>query len=54
MDPQTVSSAQALAELERFDAIIDVRSESVYAEDHIPGAISCPVLNDADPFTIQH
>lgn len=31
-----------------FDAIIDVRSPAEYAEDHIPGAISLPVLSDAE------
>ncbi len=31
-----------------FDDIIDVRSPSEYAQDHIPGAINCPVLNDAE------
>lgn len=30
-----------------FDAIIDTRSASEFAEDHLPGAISLPVLNDA-------
>lgn len=34
--------------LSGFDTIIDVRSESEFAEDHIPGAISCPVLNDRE------
>nr|WP_233128307.1 tRNA 2-selenouridine(34) synthase MnmH [Maricaulis sp. W15] len=34
--------------LERFDAIIDVRSPSEFAEDHLPGAINLPVLNDAE------
>ena len=29
-----------------FDAIIDVRSPSEFADDHIPGAINLPVLND--------
>ena len=29
-----------------FDTIIDVRSEAEYAEDHIPGAINLPVLNN--------
>lgn len=38
----------ALADLAQFDAIIDVRSESEYAEDHVPGALSCPVLSDAE------
>jgi tRNA 2-selenouridine synthase len=32
----------------RFDAIIDVRSPAEYAEDHVPGAISAPVLDDAE------
>ena len=31
-----------------FDAVIDVRSPAEYAEDHIPGAVSCPVLDDAE------
>lgn len=35
-----------VAQLSRFDEIIDVRSENEFAEDHIPGAINCPVLND--------
>lgn len=31
-----------------FDTIIDVRSPSEWAEDHVPGAISLPVLDDAE------
>ncbi|MEA3195635.1 MAG: tRNA 2-selenouridine synthase [Betaproteobacteria bacterium] len=31
-----------------FDAIIDARTPSEFAEDHIPGAISAPVLYDAE------
>ncbi|PWK57330.1 tRNA 2-selenouridine(34) synthase MnmH [Roseicyclus mahoneyensis] len=31
-----------------FDAILDVRSPSEFAEDHVPGAISMPVLSDAE------
>lgn len=31
-----------------FDTVIDVRSPSEYAEDHIPGAISLPVLDDEE------
>ena len=38
-------SDPALAE---FDNIIDVRSPSEYAEDHLPGAINLPVLDDAE------
>src|SRR4029077_337799 len=29
-----------------FDAVIDTRSPAEYAEDHIPGAVSAPVLDD--------
>lgn len=36
-----------LAEIAKFDEIIDVRSPAEFAEDHIPGAINCPVLDDA-------
>jgi tRNA 2-selenouridine synthase len=35
-----------VAQLSDFDEIIDVRSPAEYAEDHIPGAISAPVLSD--------
>jgi len=31
-----------------YDMIIDVRSEGEFAEDHIPGAVSMPVLNDRE------
>lgn len=31
-----------------FDDIIDARSPSEFAEDHLPGAISLPVLDDAE------
>ena len=29
-----------------FDTIIDARAPAEYAEDHLPGAISLPVLSD--------
>lgn len=37
-----------LAQLAEFDEIIDVRSPAEFAEDHIPGAINCPVLNNEE------
>ncbi|HEV2081960.1 MAG TPA: tRNA 2-selenouridine(34) synthase MnmH [Brevundimonas sp.] len=37
----------SLAALATFDAIVDVRSPSEFAEDHLPGAINLPVLDDA-------
>jgi tRNA 2-selenouridine synthase len=45
--PFHLASLSALAALP-FDEIIDVRSPSEYAEDHLPGAISLPVLSDAE------
>lgn len=38
--------AATLAQLEDYDDIIDVRSPAEYAEDHIAGAISAPVLDN--------
>jgi len=35
-------------ELSGFDAVIDARTPSEFAEDHVPGAISAPVLDDAE------
>ncbi len=35
-----------VAQLSGYDEIIDVRSPAEYAEDHIPGAISAPVLSN--------
>ena len=35
-----------------FDAVIDARTPSEYALDHIPGAISAPVLDDAERATV--
>ncbi len=37
-----------VANLAAFDEIIDARSPSEFAEDHIPGAINLPVLDDAE------
>ena len=36
-----------IADLAAYEQIIDVRSPAEFAEDHIPGAINCPVLDDA-------
>lgn len=43
---QQIEAAKALAELSRFAAVIDVRSPAEFAEDHMPGAVNWPVLND--------
>src|SRR3954462_251566 len=35
-------------DFKEFDAIIDARTPAEYALDHIPGAVSAPVLDDAE------
>jgi tRNA 2-selenouridine synthase len=37
-----------VAQLAEFDEVIDVRSPAEFAEDHVPGAVNCPVLDDAE------
>jgi tRNA 2-selenouridine synthase len=46
--PELSTFSDILSRLAEFDAIIDVRSPSEFAEDHIPGAINCPVLDDLE------
>ena len=41
-----ISPDISLAEISKFDTIIDVRSPTEFADDHIPGAINLPVLDD--------
>ena len=45
--PAVLNAETVLPVLDEFDTIIDARSESEFALDHIPGAINCPVLDDA-------
>ncbi len=39
---------ESLAELSIFDEVIDVRSASEFAEDHLPGAVNLPMLEDSE------
>lgn len=48
MSVQLIPAAEALTRLGDFSAVIDVRSESEYAEDHLPSAVNWPSLNDAE------
>jgi tRNA 2-selenouridine synthase len=43
----TLPAAVAMERLANFDAVIDARSESEYAEDHLPRAVNWPSLDDA-------
>jgi tRNA 2-selenouridine synthase len=43
-----VTAADALGRLPSYSTVIDARSESEFAEDHLPGAQNWPVLNDTE------
>ena len=47
MSVRPIPAADAIGRLAEFDAVIDARSESEYAEDRLPGAINWPSLDDA-------
>jgi len=40
--------AATTAQLDTFDEVIDVRSPAEFALDHVPDAVNCPVLDDAE------
>jgi tRNA 2-selenouridine synthase len=42
------SDAVTVAQLDAFDEVIDVRSPAEFALDHVPEALNCPVLDDAE------
>ncbi|GMV57476.1 MAG: hypothetical protein AMXMBFR72_05920 [Betaproteobacteria bacterium] len=48
VDRPPIACDEALAQLAQFDAILDVRSPGEFAEDHVPGALNVPVLDDAE------
>jgi tRNA 2-selenouridine synthase len=48
----TLSAEQALGRLQQFDAVIDARSEAEFQEDHLPGAVNWPTLNNAERHAI--
>ena len=48
MPLHTITAEEALQRLDAFDTIIDARSENEYAEDHLPGAVNWPSLNDEE------
>ena len=48
MTVQTLSAAEAMARIDDFGAVIDARSPGEFAEDHLPGAVNWPVLDDEE------
>ena len=43
-----LNSSANVTQLGDFDEIIDVRTPAEFAEDHIPGAVNCPVLSNEE------
>ena len=46
MPLSAITAAEALAQLDAFDTVIDARSPAEYAEDRLPGAVNWPSLDD--------
>ncbi|MBK7282121.1 tRNA 2-selenouridine(34) synthase MnmH [Candidatus Aalborgicola defluviihabitans] len=48
MSLNVLNATEVLAQLDAFDTVIDARSESEFALDHLPGAVNWPTLNDEE------
>ena len=48
MSQTTLSAVEAIQRLHEFDTLIDARSEGEYEEDHLPGAVNWPTLNNEE------
>ena len=48
MSLTTLSAVEAIQRLHEFDTLIDARSEGEYDEDHLPGAVNWPTLNNEE------
>ncbi|TXT23038.1 MAG: selenophosphate-dependent tRNA 2-selenouridine synthase [Gallionellaceae bacterium] len=42
------SGLATVSQLREFEEIVDVRTPSEFAEDHVPGALNCPVMSDEE------
>lgn len=52
MSLNVMPAAEVLTRLHEFDAIIDARTEAEYAEDHLPGAVNWPTLNNEERIVV--
>jgi len=52
MSLTTLSAAALIGQLHEFDTVIDARSEGEFDEDHVPGAINWPTLNNVERIEI--
>jgi tRNA 2-selenouridine synthase len=48
MSLTTIAATDVLQRLDQFDTVIDARSEDEYMEDHLPGAVNWPTLNNEE------
>jgi tRNA 2-selenouridine synthase len=48
MSLSTLSATEVIARLHEFDSVIDARSEGEFDEDHLPGAVNWPTLNNEE------
>ena len=48
MSLHALAANELITDLDRFDSIIDARSENEFSMDHLPGAVNWPTLNDAE------
>lgn len=46
MSLNTIPASEVIGRLQEFDTIIDARSEGEFDEDHLPGAVNWPTLNN--------
>ena len=52
MSLTTLPAVDVLSRLHEFDTIIDARTEAEYAEDHLPGAVNWPTLNNEERIVV--
>ena len=48
MSVHLIAALEAMACYDQFDAVLDARSEGEYAEDHLPGALNWPSLDNQE------
>ncbi|MCU0774358.1 MAG: tRNA 2-selenouridine(34) synthase MnmH [Ideonella sp.] len=48
MGVRLIEAAEAAGQLAAFDAVLDARSPTEFADDHLPGAVNWPVLSDEE------
>jgi len=52
MPVHTLAAHEVAARLTDFDTVIDARTQDEYTEDHLPGAVNWPTLDNAERITI--